>query len=388
MDRSLGQGLRSLATSGIDIPGARRSIVHAGGHHCDRRAKRRMRLRRCRRLRLKRSSTTTESRSPARVPKQWIRFGPRCRRHSKRSIRRLPAGGEPTAFKVWSARARPGSGNSTTTATWTATGRLSSSITISRPDKRRRLLSRKSPTVGLPIRSERTTSAYQFRAPWISKSSRPGNNAPPAKPRELASALAELYVGSIATLSPTGDIVFTLGDLAENGSRWSQLVSVLPLLGHLPVAAIVLKVGKRKVRIRKHFARLLEHLTEAERKSILTEVGTATSDKEAAEIVRRRVARLVDERQIHHAISDEVYNALEEHKRLKGKYRLRDERFETLAKDFESHHGYQGWHRDLDLQVAEWIKRHRSADEATFEKWLRWRYREPDLSKRFPSGLK
>ena len=205
---------------------------------------------------------------------------------------------------------------------------------------------------------------------------------------QLASALAELYVGSIATLSPTGDIVFTLGDLAENGSRWSQLVSVLPLLGHLPVAAIVLKVGKRKVRIRKRFARLLEHLTEAERKSILTEVGTATSDKEAAEIVRRRVARLVDERQIHHAISDEVYNALEEHKRLKGKYRLRDKRFETLAKDFESHHGYQGWHRDLDLQVAEWIKRHRSADEATFEKWLRWRYREPDLSKRFPSGLK
>ncbi len=209
-----------------------------------------------------------------------------------------------------------------------------------------------------------------------------------AEAARQASVLAELYVGSVAALTPAGDLVVTLGDLADNGPRWEQLLSVLPLIGHLPIGAIVLKLGKRTLRIRKRIAKLLEHLTEAERKSILTQVAGAKSDREAEAIVRREVARLVGGRQIHHAISERVYTALEEHNKLKGKFRLRDERFETLAKDFEAHHGYQGWHRDLDNEVVGWLDENKFADEATFKKWLRWRYSEPDLTRRFPAGFK
>jgi hypothetical protein len=50
----------------------------------------------------------------------------------------------------------------------------------------------------------------------------------------LASVLADLYVNSIATLTVAGDLVVTLGDLADNGPRWDQLVSILPFIGHLP----------------------------------------------------------------------------------------------------------------------------------------------------------
>ena len=62
---------------------------------------------------------------------------------------------------------------------------------------------------------------------------------------------------------------------------------------------------------------------------------------------------------------------VEEHKNLRGKFRPRDKRFESLAIDYEAHHGYEEWHRQLDKEVVDWIRDNRDATEATFEAWLR-----------------
>jgi hypothetical protein len=72
---------------------------------------------------------------------------------------------------------------------------------------------------------------------------------------------------------------------------------------------------------------------------------------------------------------------------LKGKYRYRDPRFQASAINYDAHHGYEEWHRQLDKEVAEWIERNDDATEARFEAWLRWRYRQSDLKRRFPDGI-
>jgi hypothetical protein len=58
-----------------------------------------------------------------------------------------------------------------------------------------------------------------------------------------------------------------------------------------------------------------------------------------------------------------------------------------MAIDYEAHHGYEGWHRELDNEVATWIERNKTATEETFETWLRWRYSRRDLKWRFPNGI-
>ncbi len=128
-------------------------------------------------------------------------------------------------------------------------------------------------------------------------------------------------------------------------------------------------------------------LTEAARQKILVLAVRANSDDEAAAIIKREVLELVGDGQIHHPISQAVYDALEKHKNLRGKYQLRDPRFEALAKDAASHRGYEGWHRELDKEVAAWIHEHKNADAAEFEAFLRERYDEKELKKRFPGGF-
>ena len=60
--------------------------------------------------------------------------------------------------------------------------------------------------------------------------------------------------------------------------------------------------------------------------------------------------------QIHHPISRTVFNALEQHPNLAGKYLPRDARLTTQAIDEAAHRGYQAWHRALDAEVAQWIR--------------------------------
>jgi hypothetical protein len=91
--------------------------------------------------------------------------------------------------------------------------------------------------------------------------------------------------------------------------------------------------------------------------------------------------------QMHHAISMEIWRALERHRVLRGLYRYRDPRFVTQAVDRAAHWGYPDWHRRLDREVANWIGEKEAATQAQFERFLYERYNMPDLRMRFPDGL-
>lgn len=204
---------------------------------------------------------------------------------------------------------------------------------------------------------------------------------------EFASILAELYVTSIATLTGSGDLIVTLGDLAENGPSWDQLISVLPLIGKLPILAVVVQFAGKQVRLSKAVTRKLKQLNQTAREAIARLVRKAKSNEEAGDIVRREVLRLLGDGNIHHVISGKVHQALERHVNLRGKYRLRDPRFEAIASNKQAHNGYEDWHRDLDKEVVAWINKNTYATEEMFETWLRKRYNEPDLKARFPDGF-
>jgi hypothetical protein len=93
--------------------------------------------------------------------------------------------------------------------------------------------------------------------------------------------------------------------------------------------------------------------------------------------------------QTHHPISRPIHKALEEHPNLQGQYRPRDPRLATQAADQAAHSGWQTWHRELDAEVAEWVRHPANANKAPadFEAWLRLRYSQPDLKARFPKGF-
>jgi hypothetical protein len=91
--------------------------------------------------------------------------------------------------------------------------------------------------------------------------------------------------------------------------------------------------------------------------------------------------------QVHHAISQRIWRALDGHPNLKGRYAPRDPRFVTQAIDKPAHWGYEGWHQRLDQEVIDWIERNREAGVGQFESFLRGRYNQFDLRARFPDGL-
>lgn len=82
-----------------------------------------------------------------------------------------------------------------------------------------------------------------------------------------------------------------------------------------------------------------------------------------------------------------MFKALENHKNLKGKFKLRDPRFTARAVDKEAHNGYQDWHRDLDKEVVNKINNNPNFDVKSFTAWLYKRYSQSDLARRFPGGL-
>jgi hypothetical protein len=91
--------------------------------------------------------------------------------------------------------------------------------------------------------------------------------------------------------------------------------------------------------------------------------------------------------QWHHIISRLVWYALEEHPVLKGKYTYRDSRFVTQGKDPKAHCGWPDWHRDIDKEIAAWVRKSRDATPEEFEAYLREVYARPELRARFPNGF-
>jgi len=90
--------------------------------------------------------------------------------------------------------------------------------------------------------------------------------------------------------------------------------------------------------------------------------------------------------QEHHLISKLVFEALEK-SNLKGVYHYRDPRFVARAADQKAHCGYEGWHRNLDREIAAWIQKTIDLTPEKFESFLREAYRRPEIKARFPNGF-
>jgi isopentenyl diphosphate isomerase/L-lactate dehydrogenase-like FMN-dependent dehydrogenase len=114
-------------------------------------------------------------------------------------------------------------------------------------------------------------------------------------------------------------------------------------------------------------------------------IGVVGKAKLAGRVAARAGAQLTG--QMHHGISRTVHKALEAHPNLKGAYSARDPRFVTQAKDLASHRGYDTFHRNLDAEVAGWVRSNPNATQAQFESYLRGVYQRPDVAARFPNGL-
>lgn len=91
--------------------------------------------------------------------------------------------------------------------------------------------------------------------------------------------------------------------------------------------------------------------------------------------------------QEHHIISRPISEELEKHATLRGLYKPRDVRFKTRAKDEKAHCGYQDWHRKVDAEVIEWLKREIKATPEQFMRMLREIYSRSDMIERFPNGF-
>jgi hypothetical protein len=88
--------------------------------------------------------------------------------------------------------------------------------------------------------------------------------------------------------------------------------------------------------------------------------------------------------QLHHVISKPIAKELEGHRTLRGQYKARDRRFVTRAVDEKSHCGYQKWHREVDAEVVEWLRRYKKATPKEFETFLREIYNRSEMRARFP----
>ncbi|XXF78197.1 Wall-associated protein precursor [Myxococcaceae bacterium GXIMD 01537] len=91
--------------------------------------------------------------------------------------------------------------------------------------------------------------------------------------------------------------------------------------------------------------------------------------------------------QRHHVISRPIADALGEHPTLRGVYKPRDSRFVAHAKDEKAHCGYQQWHRDVDSEVIDWLRRMDRATPEQFERFLREIYGRSAMRERFPHGF-
>ncbi len=88
--------------------------------------------------------------------------------------------------------------------------------------------------------------------------------------------------------------------------------------------------------------------------------------------------------QLHHWISRRISQALRRHPVLRRRYQTRDARFASRAGSESAHRGYQGWHREYDQQVVEWLDSHPNATPEEFEGYLTDTYNGPEMLERFP----
>jgi hypothetical protein len=79
--------------------------------------------------------------------------------------------------------------------------------------------------------------------------------------------------------------------------------------------------------------------------------------------------------------------ALDDHRTLRGVFKRDDKRFQFPAKDAEAHKGYDEWHRDIDAEVVNWIKKEQNqvATPKEFLRYLHDFYQRPLNRSRIPN---
>ncbi len=205
-----------------------------------------------------------------------------------------------------------------------------------------------------------------------------------------AAQIAELYYGAIGSLTPAGDLVVTIDDVNRNGFRLEHLLIALPMMTYLRkgIKRLVIKLANGKtLRIPAKLLEKLKALSRKRLKSLFSIAEKAKTEEESLAILERGISAFAKRGQVHHAISDKVYKALQNHQFLRNKYKHRDKRFELIAVREDTHVGYQAWHDAIDNEVVGWIRRNKKATEKQFEAMLRSRYGKDDLKWRFANDL-
>jgi RHS repeat-associated protein len=106
-----------------------------------------------------------------------------------------------------------------------------------------------------------------------------------------------------------------------------------------------------------------------------------------ANIVSRNADDVVElTGQWHHVISNKIQNALDLHPTLRGAFE-RNKFVLAQALDYDSHKGYQTWHRLYDDEIVEWIRKAGDVTDCDFVNHLVDVYKQNDMTKRFPNAV-
>ncbi len=115
-----------------------------------------------------------------------------------------------------------------------------------------------------------------------------------AEAAQNAAVLAEIHLGTIAGLTPAGDLVVAVNDVAENGITWNTVLQALPLIGKaLPYigGAIILKIGSKsggtaqEIEITQKTLQKLKGLPLAKQRAITKAAAELRDAKKAAEYI-------------------------------------------------------------------------------------------------------
>lgn len=87
--------------------------------------------------------------------------------------------------------------------------------------------------------------------------------------------------------------------------------------------------------------------------------------------------------QVHHLLSAEILDALDNHPTLSAVFVRDDPRLMRRAADLESHYGYQDWHRQYDANVSDWLRRNPDATPQNFLDYLDAVHAHEDMMSRF-----
>ncbi len=117
-----------------------------------------------------------------------------------------------------------------------------------------------------------------------------------------AAFLAEFYVSSLASLTPSGELIVNIDDVQRNGFQFEHLLLALPLMAYLrkPIKRllVVLSSGK-KLRLSGKALDLLHKLAPSQRSRLLKKAQSAKSESEAIAVIEQGVAA-AEKSQAHH----------------------------------------------------------------------------------------